>query len=79
LIDSIVSAITTDSDSAPIVTKVAVALASRDGTAGTVWLSKPAVPGDHLMVRILSKGTNHLRRLAGGFAIVAGNIAAAEP
>ncbi|WP_027581108.1 hypothetical protein [Bradyrhizobium sp. Ai1a-2] len=77
LIDSIVSAITTDSDNAPIVTKVAVALASRDGTAGTVRLSKPAVPGDHVMVEILACGANHLRCLAGGFAIVAGNIAAA--
>jgi hypothetical protein len=77
LIDSIVSAITTHSDNAPIVTKVAVALASRDGTAGTVRLSKPAVPGDHVMVQILGCGTNHLHCLAGGFAIVAGNIAAA--
>jgi hypothetical protein len=77
LIDSIVSAITTHSDNAPIVTKVAVALASRDGTAGTVRLSKPAVPGDHLMVQILACGANHLRCLAGGFAIAAGNIAAA--
>jgi hypothetical protein len=77
LIDSIVSAITVHSDNAPIVTEIAVALASRDGTAGTVRLSKPVVPDDHLMVQILACGANHLRCLVGGFAIVAGNIAAA--
>jgi hypothetical protein len=54
LIDSMVSAITTHSDNAPIVTAVAVALASRDGTAGTVRLSKPAVPCDRGMVQILA-------------------------
>jgi hypothetical protein len=60
LIDSIASAITTDSDKAPIVTRVAVALASRDGTAGTVRLSKPAEPGDHVMVQILACGDESL-------------------
>ncbi|MCA6109918.1 hypothetical protein [Bradyrhizobium cenepequi] len=76
LIDSIVSVITTHGDNAPVVTEVAVALASRDGTAGAVRLSKPAVPGDHVMVQILACVGESPRSLAGGFAIVAGNIAA---
>ncbi|MCA1458290.1 hypothetical protein I6F35_34805 [Bradyrhizobium sp. BRP22] len=54
LIGGTASAITTHSDNAPIVTEVAVALASRDGTAGAERLSKPAVPGDHVMVQILA-------------------------
>jgi hypothetical protein len=76
LIDSIVSVITTHSDNAPIVTEVAVALASRDGTAGAVRLSEPAVPGDHVMVQILACAGESPALSAGGFAIVAGNIAA---
>jgi hypothetical protein len=44
----------THSDNAPIVTEMAIALASRDGTAGAGRLLEPAVPGDHVMVKILA-------------------------
>ena len=50
LIDSTVSVTTRHSDSVPIASEVAMALVSREDATGAGRLSKPAVPGDRIMV-----------------------------
>jgi hypothetical protein len=78
LIDSTVSVTARHSDNAPIVIAVTVVLVNRDGAAGTVRLPEPAAPGDHVMTQILTCGARITGACsAAGFAIVAGNIAAA--
>jgi hypothetical protein len=50
LIESTVSATRRHSDSAPIAREVAMALDSREQATGAKRLSKPAAPGDRIMV-----------------------------
>ena len=50
LIDNTVSVTTRHSDSVPIASDVAMALASREEATGAGWFAKPTVPGDRIMV-----------------------------
>jgi hypothetical protein len=54
LIDSTVSATTRHSDNVPIASEVAIALVIREEAIDAGRLSKPAVPGDRIMVQILA-------------------------
>ena len=75
LIDSTVSATTRHSDSVPIASEVAIALVNREDATDAGRLSKPAVPGDRIMVLILPMRGRIIRGM-GNFASIAGNIAA---
>jgi hypothetical protein len=75
LIDSTVSVATRHSDSAPIASVAAMALVSREEATGAGRLSKPAVPGDRIMVRIL-QDADESSATSANFAESAGNIAA---
>jgi hypothetical protein len=50
LIDSTVSVTTRHSESAPIASVAAMALVNREEATGAGRLTKPAVPGDRIMV-----------------------------
>ena len=50
LIESTVSVTARHSDSEPIASEAAMALVSREEATGARRLSKPAVPGDRIMV-----------------------------
>jgi hypothetical protein len=61
LIESTVSVTTKHSDSAPIASEAAMALVSREEATGAGRLSKPAVPGDRIMVKSFKPRANHPR------------------
>ena len=50
LIDNTVSVTTRHSDSVPIASDVAMALASREEATGAEWFAKPTVPGNRIML-----------------------------
>ena len=54
LIDNTVNVTMRHSDSVPIASEVAMALANREEATGAAWLAKPAMPGDRIMVQILA-------------------------
>ena len=53
LIDNTVSVTTRHSDSVPIASEVAMALANREEATGAGWFAKPTVPGNRIMLWIL--------------------------
>ena len=50
LIDNTVSVTTRHSDSVPIASEVAMALASREEATGAGWVAKPTAPGNRIML-----------------------------
>ena len=75
LIDNTVSVTTRQSDSVPIASEVAMALASREEATGAGWFAKPTVPGNRIMLWILQDAANH-PAISANFTTMAGNIAA---
>ena len=53
LIDNTVSVTTRHSESVPIASEVAMALANREEATGAGWFAKPTVPGNRIMLWIL--------------------------
>ena len=76
LIESTVSVTTRHSDNAPIASVAAMALVSREEATGAGRFSKPAVPGDRIMVQILQDADESPATLE-NLAKPVGNIAAA--
>ena len=75
LIESTVSVTTRHSDSAPIASEAAMALVSRDEATGARRLTKPAEPGDPIMVQIL-QDADESPATSPNLAAIAGIIAA---
>lgn len=78
LIDSAVSMTVRQSDSVPIASEVAMALANREEATEAGRLPKPAVPGDRIMVYIL-QNADESPAIPANFIAIAGNIAATPP
>jgi len=64
LIDNTVSVTTRHSESVPIASEVAMALASREEATGAGWFAKPTVPGNRIMLWILQDAAESLRDLS---------------
>jgi len=76
LIDNTVSVTTRHSESVPIASEVAMALANREEATGAGWFVKPTVPGNRIMLRILEDARANHPAISVNFTTMAGNIAA---
>ena len=75
-VESTVRVTTRQSDRAPIASEAATASVSRGEATGAERPSKPAAPGDRIMVQILRGAGESLPRERRLFAAIAGKIAA---